>query len=704
MIRLILLALLVLNLQAKESSSHKDTPFFKAATSLYDSLLKAHNSALQAALKAQCAPNDMDRVVIAPEVVAQHYKEWLTLAAAMIDHVPFMTRLKSLPLYHQIRGFETLHAFGLVRAKISGKMDCKKALKHGIPPLKPLQAKQLLDDLQHNLEFYYPLLLNASKQGLPLESFLDNLNWDFSFTFSAKDYQRTLLNRLRFDSKDDDHNLKTLKGMLSKGNSPTILRLKTLKAGADNFLFNRYDYGVAWQEERAYYQYAPQFLGLSLWDISRLHQYYAYRFKTWLGGVRTLSPSNPPVPLDRVGFFGCLNASKADIPACNALIKQRSAFFYFFFRSTRLLAFHDQPCLYLTPQNTLQNFPSKDPLCQILQANPPQMGRRVPTNLINAFKKAQESLITMMDTPPYAVAPFKQSLQAILQATPLATLQGPKWNQLLSYEQLHLFALLRGSVYYFRANLNKHRPKFISIPMLAYHYLNLIHFFYAPLIEAAKQGLDPSAYLQAIQSTQKPQNPCKEVGDCDEPTDIPESPWLTDLSIAQVGADLTNRYQQGNTIPMVDWDLPAHDEKHTFASNSDLAKWLTPKSAPLWDLHYIKQVVAFFYNADIYTDSLLHPQKLSINRLRESPSACLHPKYLNSEAQATCLDIFQQRTYDIKDLQQALQSMRLLSIDDSPCVYLDSQNKLQTFKSSNPLCHALQTNLTKDTQWSAYFS
>ncbi|WP_233707217.1 hypothetical protein [Helicobacter bizzozeronii] len=58
--------------------------------------------------------------------------------------------------------------------------------------------------------------------------------------------------------------------------------------------------------------------------------------------------------------------------------------------------------------------------------------------------------------------------------------------------------------------------------------------------------------------------------------------------------------------------------------------------------------------------------------------------------------MFQQHTYNPKPLQKYLKSLRLISIDESPCVYLNTSDKLQLFKSSNALCLALQTNLTKE--------
>ncbi|WP_104711765.1 glycoside hydrolase [Helicobacter felis] len=669
--------------------------FFKAAKDLYDAMLDDHNSALQVALKAERDPSKTNRSSMPSQIVAQHYKTWISLATQMIDNVPFMARLKSLPLYDQIRGFEALHAFGLVRAKINNEVDCEDALENGAPPPKPLEAQKLLEVLQQNLEFFYPLLINASKQGLSLESFLRTLNWRTGFVFSTYDYQSALLAQLHFSSEDYDTKLKTLKDMLAKDSSPTILRLKTLRAGLDNFLFNRFDYGIDGQEEMAYYKQVQKILGLSLQDIQRWRNYYAYRFQTWLNGVRALSTSKPPIPLDRLNIYDCLNASKEDILACQAFLKNPSAPLYYYFRISRLIAFGNQPCLYLTPQNTIQTFPSKDPLCQSLQANPPQMGVVVPSNLVKAFQEAQDTLMYMLDTPPHDLKPFKKRLQAILQATPLASLRGAKWHHLLDYERLHLLALLRGSLGSFDFDMDKHYPAFISAPMLAYYYLRLLHFFYAPLIEATKQGLDPSVYLKDLKkSAPKFPNPCAQDKLCARPDNTPESPWLEDFRIAKLGSYLVRRYKDGyssESISPVDWTAYAWDEKRGFLFYRDLAKWWTPKEAPLWDLYYKKRIEAFFANKDFYIDTLLHPEKISADRLRANPTPCFTPKYLNQQSVHDCQLILEKQNFNSSKIRDYLESMRLLSVDNSPCLYLHAKEQLRGFNSKNPLCQALQT-------------
>ncbi|WP_235853077.1 hypothetical protein [Helicobacter labacensis] len=81
--------------------------------------------------------------------------------------------------------------------------------------------------------------------------------------------------------------------------------------------------------------------------------------------------------------------------------------------------------------------------------------------------------------------------------------------------------------------------------------------------------------------------------------------------------------------------------------------------------------------------------------LPKYPTPCLQPQYLNKEARATCLQIFKQRTYNPQPLQKYLKSLRLISIDNAPCVYLNSKDKLQTFKSNSAICLTLQKNLNK---------
>ncbi|WP_104729196.1 hypothetical protein [Helicobacter felis] len=76
--------------------------------------------------------------------------------------------------------------------------------------------------------------------------------------------------------------------------------------------------------------------------------------------------------------------------------------------------------------------------------------------------------------------------------------------------------------------------------------------------------------------------------------------------------------------------------------------------------------------------------------LKDNPTMCLSPKYLSPQSKQICQQLFQAQTYNAKDIQEQLHIVRLISIDDSPCVYLDPKDQLQAFKSKNALCLALQ--------------
>ncbi|WP_104706676.1 tRNA methyltransferase, partial [Helicobacter bizzozeronii] len=85
---------------------------------------------------------------------------------------------------------------------------------------------------------------------------------------------------------------------------------------------------------------------------------------------------------------------------------------------------------------------------------------------------------------------------------------------------------------------------------------------------------------------------------------------------------------------------------------------------------FISRVIPLNRNAPFY-DSLKNDNlKILKDTLKDHPTMCLSPKYLSLKSQQTCLQLFQSQTYNTKDIQDQLHLVRLLSIDDSPCVYL----------------------------------
>ncbi|WP_104749842.1 tRNA methyltransferase [Helicobacter cynogastricus] len=111
---------------------------------------------------------------------------------------------------------------------------------------------------------------------------------------------------------------------------------------------------------------------------------------------------------------------------------------------------------------------------------------------------------------------------------------------------------------------------------------------------------------------------------------------------------------------------------------------------------YTARVIPLERNAPFY-DSLRNDNpKILKDTLKDHPTMCLSPKYLSPKSQQTCLQLFQEQTYNTKDIQEQLHLVRLISIDNAPCVYLDPKDKLQAFKSDNVLCLALQKHLNKE--------
>ncbi|CAM2811612.1 hypothetical protein [Helicobacter felis] len=105
---------------------------------------------------------------------------------------------------------------------------------------------------------------------------------------------------------------------------------------------------------------------------------------------------------------------------------------------------------------------------------------------------------------------------------------------------------------------------------------------------------------------------------------------------------------------------------------------------------YTARVIPLNRNAPFYNRLKNDNPKILKDTLKDHPTMCLSPKYLSPKSQQTCLQLFQSQTYNAKDIQEQLHLVRLISIDDSPCVYLDPKDKLQTFKSDNEICLALQ--------------
>ncbi|WP_233711360.1 hypothetical protein [Helicobacter salomonis] len=268
-------------------------------------------------------------------------------------------------------------------------------------------------------------------------------------------------------------------------------------------------------------------------------------------------------------------------------------------------------------------------------------------------------------------------------------------------------------------------------------FLKGIELIYTPLIEAYHQGLDITDYLQTLQA--KLDSPClySYLGDLGTQEDIlnmtkgAKTPtmrhFFKDFKSIEAQYDLLNNSY--NTS--VDMDSENENFLQTQIMRSMGVK---VQDLEVWTTYYKARILAFLGDYDDQYDSNMenywhvvgnvhgiknpsgvplffvvrgldvYAVKTAINGMKtamqmilpKTPTPCLQPQYLNQEAKAVCLQIFEQHSYNPKPLQKYLNSLRLLSIDNAPCVYLSSKDKLQMFKSSNALCLALQKHLTKE--------
>ncbi len=588
----------------------------------------------------------------------------------MVDALPTIKAIQAQlppPLAQEIRSFEILHAIALMRYKIPG-MDCYDDPDFytmvGDPEIQPLNPEVFLENFSTSLEVVYPLLIQAFKQGLDLKAYLRFLG--------EKSNMPAFLNDL------DAYLEKNKVDAPQKGTF--IARLQALQFSTRAYLFiaeNWQRSGLGDYERDSYYSEINQPLGLSLSTMRSLSHAYLFAIHARLEGITEVNWEMSPM----------LEYS---------LPKMVQDFFHNF----RLLAFK-QPCLYLTPQNTIQTFRSKNPLCRVLQANPPQMGAPLPKDLMIAFQNAQDFLKNIwnspMDQDGYLHPPshwfltLQQHIRAILQATPLASLQGSKWAYLLDYESLHLLALLQGSIARFDpSNWSIEPLLFLAstpAPLLAQEYARLLDFIYTPLIQAHQQGLNPNAYLSDLKTYYNSTHVCETKDACALPADIPPSPWLEDFKSAQLAWALIWDKDKFHLPLGSAWAMDWYDAKARWLKNLSVNQQQTLK---LWNLHYRARVEAFFYSKNYYIDTLKHPEYLSAWLLRTNLTPCFHPKYLSPASVQNCQQIFNTQSFSPSAYRAYLTNFRLLSFDNNPCLYLHTKDQLRGFNSKNPLCKALQ--------------
>ncbi|WP_120945280.1 hypothetical protein [Helicobacter labacensis] len=650
--------------------------FLNASQELYHSML----GAFQETTKGMLCPKGFDPDIYSVDMVKKHAPTWINLASKMVDALPTIKAIQAElppPLAQEIRSFEVLHVIALMRYKLPN-MNCYEDPSFytmiGDPQIQPLHTETFLENFSTSLEVVYPLLIQAFKQSLDLKEYLRFLG--------EKSDMPAFLNDL------DAYLEKNKVDAPQKGTF--IAHLQALQFSTRAYLFiaeNWWWYGSTdtyWSlgeyERDSYYSEINQPLGLSLSTMRSLSHAYLFAIHARLEGITEVNWEMSPM----------LEYS---------LPKMVQDFFHNF----RFIAFK-QPCLYLTPQNTIQTFPSKEPLCQILKDNPPNVSAPLPKGLVQAFQNAQDFLIQAFNahnnygekkiTFAQIKPALSQHLQAIIQATPLlAPLKGKEWDHLLDYTQSQLLTLLQA--YMRKANETSNDLHRIIRPatFIAQDYLHMLDLIYPSLLQAKKQGLDLSLYLKALQVSKPLQaRPCK--NPCNPIPDIASRGYPQDLRGMGLAQKLALHQRivpkpcnRNSADYCIEWDDLQWDLASQWLKSMDTH---TQEVFQLWDLHAQRRVEAFLYNQEFYIDSIRRPELISGERLRANPTPCFAPQYLSAQSVQNCQHIFKAQSFNPLYFKDYIRSVRLLSIGNSPCLYLNAQEQLSGFDSKEPACLALQ--------------
>ncbi|WP_162982188.1 tRNA methyltransferase [Helicobacter labacensis] len=260
-----------------------------------------------------------------------------------------------------------------------------------------------------------------------------------------------------------------------------------------------------------------------------------------------------------------------------------------------------------------------------------------------------------------------------------------------------------------------------KITFAAREFLHINAWLYAPLFNAHKLGLDGIAYLEQLHRIFSKNTDLRRIRnildfnrtrvyEADRKNIVPHKPFRKRLAQDMHEADIPMEifahhadYSYWVALVLdtifeggISWDRVTNTDvfRCTFWDFMDKnTQRIDPEH--LFDL-YTARVIPLERNAPFYDLLRNDDPKILKDTLKDHPTMCLSPKYLSPKSQQICQQLFDTQTYKAKDIQEQLHLVRLISIDESPCVYLDPKDKLQVFKSSDALCMALQKHLTKE--------
>ncbi|WP_104695427.1 hypothetical protein [Helicobacter salomonis] len=271
--------------------------------------------------------------------------------------------------------------------------------------------------------------------------------------------------------------------------------------------------------------------------------------------------------------------------------------------------------------------------------------------------------------------------QNFIQEMPLLKTLKPN-ETLKTLSQAQLLELLNGSMPKARNKAGKYKALNSPQANLAL-FLSLLEI-YQPLVALQQQGVHVLEDWQYL-FLQKPKPQDDLVMELAFKVNILENLGKQTIKVPQAQFVAYTLSSELWSAPNKLQTYAPHDPKLDTSLKQILAYQLSRSLSDIQDWgFYIDQVF------DV--DQPRSPQKpLKLSAIVQRPSVCLLGTLLDPLSYQTCLNAFKKPPANLyHNLKSHLTTQRLLSVENTPCMYLNPQNKLQIFKSSNAICLALQ--------------
>ncbi|MFC3848337.1 hypothetical protein ACFOPX_07405 [Helicobacter baculiformis] len=276
---------------------------------------------------------------------------------------------------------------------------------------------------------------------------------------------------------------------------------------------------------------------------------------------------------------------------------------------------------------------------------------------------------------------IRQLAQNFVQEMPL--LKALKPNKTLKIlSQAQLLELLHGSMPKARNKAGKYQALNSPQANLAL-FLSLLET-YKPLVALQEQGVHVLEDWQHL-PLQKPKPQDDLVMELAFKVNILKDLGKQTIKVPQSTIMAYTLSSELWSVPHRLQEYAPHDPKLDTSLKQVLAYQLSRSWSDIQDWgFYIDQVF------DV--DQPRSPQKpLKLSAIVQRPSVCFLGALLDPLSQQTCLNALKKPPANLyHNLKSYLKTQRLLSVENTPCLYLNLQDKFQIFKSDNAICQALQ--------------